>query len=393
MGLRLEFASAAMFAAGLLGTVPAFAVDPLPMPSIPLAAPDLKLAAGVTAPIILPSAVPVPELKAPPIAPPSELPAPALPTLVLPPVDSPEVPKLELPKPLMTPLTPPALSTAPVPPVHELPAPALANPAPITPPLKAIVLPKPSMHAKPELKLPEVNSAYNAPLQIAKPGELAPMPSPAPKLSAPGEDTVKLNPTNAIKSAVAGAIMATAPAAAEEPKVPAAIPATVPTDDVKALETELKAQILALKNEIKSLKEKQSTYDDLIAGRADGKVNNPIDAGLMKRVENLEVSVKRIEDSLKNINDKLSSSTSAASPLSGVSNAMPGAGKSKVRLVNEYPIKVSIVVNGTSYPLEAKQLKDLEVPAGSFSYQLLAEGTEKVSSTIKEGETVTLRIR
>ena len=46
-----------------------------------------------------------------------------------------------------------------------------------------------------------------------------------------------------------------------------------------------------------------------IAGRADGKVNNPLDAGLMKRVENLEASMKRIEESLKKIDDKLASST------------------------------------------------------------------------------------
>jgi len=374
------------------------------MPAIPLVVPETKPAtsivpAGVTAPVMLPGNGTVPGLKAPSIAPPSELPAPALPTLTLPP----ELPKLELPSTAVPPVAPDTAPKAPVlspvtpitplvmvPPVQELPAPAVFNPAPIAPPAKTVALPEPSMPVKPELKLPEVKSGYNstpeAPVALPKPVEVAPMPSPTTKVTPTGEDTMKFKPTQAIKSAVAGAVLATSPAFAEDPKVP------TQTADVKSLETDLKAQLATLKDEIKQLKEKQSTYNDLIAGRADGKVNNPIDAGLMKRVENLETRLKRIEESLKKLDDKLASSTSAASPLSGVGNALP-AGKSRVRLVNEYPIKISIVVNGTSYPLEAKQMKDLEVPSGSFTYQLIAEGTDKVSSNIKEGETVTLRIR
>jgi hypothetical protein len=340
----------------------------------------------VTAPVMLPGTLAVPEVKVPSVAPPSELPAPALPALTLPPTASPELPKLELPQsgtppvapdvapkvpalPSVAPIAPPAM----VPPVQELSAPTAVIPAPLAPPTKTVALPEPSMPAKPELKLPEVKTGYNstpeAPAALPKPAELAPMPSTATKATpTTGDDTMKL----------------------EEPKAPATIPMQVA--DGKATDTELKDQLNKLKEEIKELKEKQSTYNDLIAGRADGKVNNPLDAGLMKRVENLEASMKRIEESLKKIDEKLVPSTSAASPLSGVANALP-AGKSRVRLVNEYPIKISIVVNGTSYPLDAKQSKDLEVPSGSFNYQLIAEGTDKVSSNIKEGETVTLRIR
>ena len=367
----------AMVAAGFFGALGNASAEPVPMPVIPIAVSEPRPVPDVVpvaAPLILPGSIPAPEktpaIVAPSIAPPSELSTPSLPAMTLPPTAPTEFPKSEAP------------------PVLVLPKPDLTPLAPIAPPTAPVVIPGAETPVKPELKLPPQNPGYNSTPEKFGTREAAPPPALTTSTpTAPGEDTVKSKTVTAIKAAVVGTIMATAPAAAEEPKV---VP---PAAEVKTFDAELKAQIATLKDDIKTLKEKQSTYNDLIAGRADGKVVTPLDAGLMKRVDNLEAGLKKIEDRLKSIDDKLSSTTAAASPLAGAGGAALVAGKSKVRLVNEYAVRISIVVNGTSHQLDAKQMKDLEVPAGSFNYQLLADGADKVSSNIKEGETVTLRIR
>ena len=69
-------------------------------------------------------------------------------------------------------------------------------------------------------------------------------------------------------------------------------------------------------------------------------------------------------------------------------------GRGLVKLVNEYNVRVSMMVNGVSYPLGVNEVKTIEVPEGKLKYELVefpnALGKE---TTIKEGETVTLRIK
>jgi hypothetical protein len=63
-------------------------------------------------------------------------------------------------------------------------------------------------------------------------------------------------------------------------------------------------------------------------------------------------------------------------------------------VVNEYPIQITIAINGTfSYKVAPSKSLEIDVPAGEFSYQLLEAGTASTRSTIKEKETVTLRIK
>ena len=71
----------------------------------------------------------------------------------------------------------------------------------------------------------------------------------------------------------------------------------------------------------------------------------------------------------------------------------PKAGKGTVRVVNEYPVQISIVVNGTSYRVAPSKTLDIDVPAGDFTYQLLEAGAASTKSVIREKETVTLRIK
>lgn len=75
--------------------------------------------------------------------------------------------------------------------------------------------------------------------------------------------------------------------------------------------------------------------------------------------------------------------------------ADPMAGKGTVRIVNEYPVEISMVINGKSQRVAANTELKVTVPMGEFSYLLLSSGVAgtETKSTIKEKETVTLRIK
>ena len=64
-----------------------------------------------------------------------------------------------------------------------------------------------------------------------------------------------------------------------------------------------------------------------------------------------------------------------------------------VRVVNDYPIQISMVINGISHKIPPSMALDFDVQAGEFNYQLLESGAAPTKSYIKEKETVTLRIK
>jgi len=334
--------------------------------------------------------------------PPPALPAPALPIPSVPeplPVPLPAVP--ELPKPAETaqpivpaPLTLPALPMNPenplrpapvplnlIPQSPALPVPAVPEAIPVLgeitqPPRKIgneILVPPPPVVDR----IPAPRPA-STPLETKSPGPL----SITPPKPAPG-DTAMLSIQKLTLSTTLGVALALAPTSAiraEEPKV----------SDLKAVETVLKIEISGLKEELKKAKELVATLDEQVLGRKDGKVMVPADAGLMARMEKIEKAIKSMETKITSLDEAMSKRTVGSSPLEGTKLA---AGFGKVKVVNEFATKISIVVNEKSYPLAPSQEKEIEVPMGSFTYMLIGEGSAKTTSAIKEGETVTLRIR
>jgi hypothetical protein len=60
--------------------------------------------------------------------------------------------------------------------------------------------------------------------------------------------------------------------------------------------------------------------------------------------------------------------------------------------VNEYPVDVSVVLNGVVHILAPAQRQDVPVAPGEFGYALPQSGGLEKRSRIRENETVTLRI-
>ena len=115
----------------------------------------------------------------------------------------------------------------------------------------------------------------------------------------------------------------------------------------------------------------------------------PSDRGLVADVAKLRDEVAALKaqlDAQKSTSQRPAAPAAAADPL---------AGKGTVRIVNEYPIEISMSINGTSYRVPANTELKVPVPMGEFSYFLLSSGVAGTAtkSTIKEKETVTLRVK
>lgn len=162
---------------------------------------------------------------------------------------------------------------------------------------------------------------------------------------------------------------------------------TVAADDVKQppMKT-VEEQIKELQGEIKLLKEQKKELTETLHGPADGK-GTPSEIGVLKRLEKAEADMKKMAEAIDELKSKLATRTVVEkTPIS--------PGKGKVVLVNEFRTKLSIMVNNVSYPLEPNEVKELQVDAGKFTYELVEfPNASMVKSDIKEGETVTLRIK
>ncbi len=191
---------------------------------------------------------------------------------------------------------------------------------------------------------------------------------------------------------------------------PAAVSATpvVPTVPVKAdpqADPETKKALEETNKKLGTIQEQLQYLTELLNGKKDDKgFPLPSDPGLLAEVRALKDRLEKLERELTTLKTQTSlrppsNPSGGAGGGGSIPTPMPGpetdpkAKKAVVRVVNEYPAQVSIVVNGTSYRVAPSRTVDVEVPAGEFTYQLLESGGAITRSTIKEKEIVTLRIK
>jgi len=364
---------------GAFGAFRVFALEPVPIPVV--APPPVVIPAGG---LEIPTIPPLPTIPA--TAPPAK------------PVETPPIPTLpDLGKrsTVQVPALPAASEKAPTPRSTAVPAVAIPKPVQIPPPpapipknapVEATPSPRPAKSTEPIS--PQLPALPDLRLQPAEPGLTVKPSRPEPALAIPttptktttdvplGETPMTLAPKQVLLSALFGAALATAPVRAEEP---------VKQADVTAI----KVQLDDLKKDIKTLQEFRKNLEDEVFGKGDGK--STTNAGLLKRVTDIESNVNNVAAMLKRIDEKLgvmAKSTSGFTP-----GTTPPAAKTAVRIVNDYPIEMSLMLNGKSHRLMPGEVKLVDVPAGSYTYELLHAGAQESKSAIKDGETVTLRIR
>jgi hypothetical protein len=432
--------------------VPAVPVPPVPSAIEPVVGPrasDAALSGGDKA--ALPAVPPIPSLppaqlpdlpgspKTPEVKPVAPAPggtAPALPPL---PMSTAEPPKAATPPPappsgsvsappmlsglpLPTPSAPSGgAPTPPVPPLaNVLPLPQPTPVTPSAPPAKSADSVPPAPPAKPnsDLKPSNPGNTLNptvAPAVPILPGAGPETPArpvalpkpPEPSFSAtdkdifPGKpvtpdpraphqrDDTMLNLTTTAAFAFLGGAMLAVEKSNVPPAVPpsavgpmTAVPLKVDDKDVEKLKTDL----AAANRKIEDLEKQVKRLESLLTGRKDdmGFLVNPKEPGTVEDVKALKDKIAAMQREI----DSLKPQTALRPAV--VPEAKP---RGVVKIVNEYPVEISMVVNDKSYRIAPGTKLDVEVPAGDFTYQLLQSGAAATKSVIKDKETVTLRIK
>jgi hypothetical protein len=204
---------------------------------------------------------------------------------------------------------------------------------------------------------------------------------------------------NIAAAVIGGVLFAPAHLNAKPPlTVPNPVVPSQPVADDAAELAALKAQLKTSNEKLSDIQEQLRLLNETLNGKRD-KDGNPFPIpGLVGQVKELKDKLTLLEAEVTKLKTNTSlRPTTPTTPTNPMTPTAPivdtKAGKGTVRVVNEYPVQISIVVNGTSWRVAPSKSVDVEVPAGEFTYQLLESGASATRSVIKEKETVTLRIK
>ena len=366
--------------------------------------------AGHTAPVV-PPMIPLPSPK---VEEPAEIPLPPPPQPAQPEVQPPTPPMslpkpVELPKPIEMPK--PNIEPTPQPKViptiemPELVPQPIAKPTPkpetidVAPMPRKIVQPPPPaqpMEVPDDLRLPKPPSEFTVnPKPVASPSTLLPSPrkvSGVTEFQSTSIKTIENHPRETAMtfpnkeltlSTLLGVALAISPmhAIAQEQStkiVPVADPA-------------MKQDMQTLKADVKQLQEFHKDFSDLLYGKADGIVGeNP---GVLKLLADMDKRLKSIEDRLTTMETALKNVKESKSAFTPEEKATPSKIQgSAVKIQNDYPVEISIVINDESHRVGAGESKIVPVPSGSYKYEILSTGSQPTTKIISEGEMVTLHI-
>lgn len=213
---------------------------------------------------------------------------------------------------------------------------------------------------------------------------------PVPPTPVTGAPEMTMTPRQLLLSAIAGVSLSLTNASAQSTGNPSDSKlGKESTQSEKTSDSVTRQELTDLKKSIEDLTRFRRDIDDLLFGKKDS--TSILDTGILKRLSELEEGLKRINSSLTRIEERLQNqprSTSGFGPSTSTTTT-----RGTIRLVNDYPTDLSIVLNGISHRLSPGQIKNVEVNPGSYSYELLVPGAQVTNDTIREGQTITLRIK
>jgi hypothetical protein len=380
-----------------------------PVPALPSVEPP-KLPATPAKPDVTPLTPPLPSVPvAPPMALPLPTPAPVKPTLPMPPI--PEPPAIPLPTGI-TPTAPPVKPADIVPPVTPIKPDSNLNPVvppstlnPLPPVLPGNLLPLPGVNtAQPIVPQPPLPGGREVPgttVDRPKPTEpsfgasdkfIFPVPEKYNPLDLTPRDPAMFKFNHSAALAVIAGAMLTAEQAKSAALVPFPpyVPPTVPVRADDKVETEkLKKELEEANKKIATLEKQVAKLTELLTGKKDELgIPLPSDPGAVAEIKRLNDQLKAMEKELNALKAQTSSLKPSVTP-----PAPEVKPKGIVKVVNEYPVEISMVINEKSHRIAPNTKIEVEVPAGEFSYQLLQSGAAATRSVIKDKETVTLRIK
>jgi hypothetical protein len=195
-----------------------------------------------------------------------------------------------------------------------------------------------------------------------------------------GENNMLLTHNNAaVMAVVGGMFMApTAPVLADD------------KPDVAAL----KSQMEETNKKLKDIQEDIRRLNELLAGKKDDTGTAiPTKGGVVEQLKDLQNRLQAIEQSLDKLKNQTSTSLRQGNPALPPNPIVETKPTGTVRVINQYPVPISMVINNVPHKIEPNKTLDVPVYVGEFTYQLVESGAAPTKSHIKDGETVTLRIK
>jgi len=112
--------------------------------------------------------------------------------------------------------------------------------------------------------------------------------------------------------------------------------------------------------------------------------------GVDGKMDQLDQDIQTIKKDLRDLKRKVDGGSTTA--LRPEFDSATGRSPARVRLINNFPYEVSVVLNNLSYRLASGEEKLLRIPAGSYSLELLNFPGERRSGELAAGEIKTFTI-
>jgi hypothetical protein len=251
----------------------------------------------------------------------------------------------------------------------------------------------------------ETGSAPGNLLDRSKPGETIPRDSDKftvpfsslpsePRRATPGDSTMR-NIHQSIGIAILGGAILAPSSTSAAPFPVQTIARPVAADTAKGDLDDVKKQVEETNKKLGDIQKQLDSLTELLKGRRDPMgVVLPSDRGLVTEMKELRDKLDAIQKDLGNLKTQSSSSLRPSTPVIPSNPIVePKSARGIVRIVNEYPIRISMAVNGGSYWIDPGKTRDVEVPVGEFTYQLLESGAAPTRSFIEDKKTVILKIK
>lgn len=367
VGLAVSAGSLGLYQ-GAAADQPAWAAVPPTEPN-----PDAQVSGPPAPPVVAPVVPPQPTTEWPVLGPPPVLPLIPPPAPATAATEAAPMPRVHLPPPAR-------------PEVHAVPV--AASPLQIEPavvarpaqPLRSAEVPPPAAGPQPELSLPPAIGPSNLGVTAA------PAATPAP----PG-DSPMIPKLSAVRSAVVGAALAAGPAGAQDAikSMPAseAAPKTAETVD------ELKRQLTDATDKARALELRVKLMEDELLGTKVKETGMTV-PGLRQKFDDMVKKFDALQTKYAALETRVGDTARSASAYPNTPGTVPTGPKATVRISNEYGVPITLILNGLSHRVEPGGSKSVEVPAGTYTYELLNGATGAAETKpIKDGDAVNLRIR
>ncbi|MBY0522370.1 MAG: hypothetical protein K2R98_03190 [Gemmataceae bacterium] len=153
-------------------------------------------------------------------------------------------------------------------------------------------------------------------------------------------------------------------------------------DDVNALRTDVKLLTQKTQGDIEALKKQVAELKSDVEAM---KKTTPSTGSAGKEMEDLRQQISRLQQSVDALRSQMNSGTR-------VSAFPPSGATGRVRLVNETPEAVDVVLNGVVYSVAPFVTRELTVPAGTFAYRVVSRQGADQPRALNANETFTVTV-